>query len=38
MGENEAFSFIRNRAMRERVTMRHIAQQIIDGELRPDAD
>ena len=38
LGENEAFSFIRNRAMRDRVTMRQIAQQIIEGQLRPDGD
>ena len=36
LGENEAFSFIRNRAMRDRVTMRQVAQQIIEGQLRPD--
>lgn len=37
MGENEAFSFIRNRAMHDRVTMRIVAEQIINGELRPES-
>ena len=33
--EADAFSFIQKTAMRERVTMRVIAQRIIDGELAP---
>jgi len=35
MKEAQAFSFIQKTAMRERQTMRDIAQQIIDGVLRP---
>ena len=35
--EAAAFSFIQKTAMRERKTMRDISQQIIDGELTPDA-
>lgn len=37
MSENDAFSFIRSTAMRERKTMREIGRQIIDGDLRPEA-
>jgi AmiR/NasT family two-component response regulator len=33
--ENDAFSFIQKTAMRERTTMRSVAQQIIDGGLKP---
>ena len=35
MGESEAFGFIQRRAMSERVTMRAIAQRIIDGDIKP---
>ena len=35
MKENEAFRFIQKTAMRERKTMREIAQAVIDGTLRP---
>ena len=35
MSENDAFTFIRTAAMRDRVTMREIAKRIIDGELKP---
>lgn len=35
MSEGEAFSFIQKTAMRERATMKEIAQRIIDGDLRP---
>ena len=35
MTENQAFSFIQKTAMRERVTMKVIAQRIIAGELSP---
>ena len=35
LSENDAFSFIQKTAMRERVTMKAIAQRIIDGELHP---
>jgi AmiR/NasT family two-component response regulator len=33
--ENDAFSFIQKTAMRERTTMKSVAQQIIDGGLQP---
>jgi AmiR/NasT family two-component response regulator len=33
--ENDAFSFIQKTAMRERTTMKAVAQQIIDGGLQP---
>ena len=36
MSEAEAFTFIQKTAMRERQTMKEIAQRIIDGELRPE--
>jgi response regulator NasT len=35
MGESEAFGFIQRRAMSERVTMRAVAQRIIDGHIKP---
>ena len=35
MSENDAFNFIQKTAMRERVTMKEIAQRIIAGELKP---
>jgi len=35
LSENDAFSFIQKTAMRERSTMKVIAQQVIDGGLRP---
>jgi AmiR/NasT family two-component response regulator len=35
LGEAAAFTFIQRRAMQERATMRVIAQQVIDGTLRP---
>jgi two-component system, response regulator PdtaR len=35
MGESEAFGFIQRRAMSERVTMRAVAQRIIDGDIKP---
>jgi response regulator NasT len=38
MTESDAFSFIQRTAMRQRVTMRVVAQRILDGELAPDAD
>ncbi len=38
MTENDAFSFIQKTAMRERKTMKAIAQQVIDGELTPPED
>jgi two-component system, response regulator PdtaR len=37
MKEAEAFRFIQTTAMRERKTMREIAQAVIDGTLRPPA-
>ena len=36
MGEGDAFRFIQSRAMSERVTMRAIAQRVIDGDIKPD--
>jgi response regulator NasT len=35
LSESDAFSFIQKTAMRERATMKAIAQRIIDGELHP---
>ncbi len=35
LSEGSAFSFIQQTAMRERVTMKVIAQRVIDGELIP---
>jgi AmiR/NasT family two-component response regulator len=36
MAEAAAFSFIQRNAMRQRVTMRVVAAQVIDGSLRPE--
>jgi response regulator NasT len=36
LSEADAFAFIQKTAMRQRVKMRVIAEQIISGELRPD--
>ena len=36
MSEGDAFSFIQRSAMRDRSTMRVIAQRIIEGDLTPD--
>ena len=33
--EAEAFSFIQRTAMRERLTMRAVAQRLLDGEIQP---
>ena len=38
MTENDAFSFIQRTAMSERTRMRDVAERILDGSLRPDAD
>lgn len=35
MSEGDAFSFIQKTAMRERATMRAVAQQVVDGALAP---
>jgi response regulator NasT len=35
MKENDAFSFIQKSAMTTRTTMREVAQQVIDGGLKP---
>ncbi len=35
MSENDAFRFVQTTAMKSRSQMRDVAQQIIDGELRP---
>ena len=37
MAEAAAFSFIQRNAMRQRVTMRVVASQVVDGSLRPGA-
>jgi AmiR/NasT family two-component response regulator len=37
MAESEAFSWIQRRAMQERKTMRMVAEEIISGDLRPEA-
>lgn len=36
MTENDAFQFIQKTAMSERTRMRDVADQILDGSLRPD--
>jgi len=36
--ENQSFTWIQRTAMRERVKMLEIAQRIIGGDLRPEAD
>ena len=36
LAEGAAFSFIQRNAMRQRVTMRVVASQVIDGTLRPE--
>jgi two-component system, response regulator PdtaR len=36
LAEAAAFSFIQRNAMRQRVTMRVVASQVIDGTLRPE--
>jgi response regulator NasT len=35
LSEAEAFAFIQKTAMRERSTMRDIAQRVLDGDLEP---
>jgi AmiR/NasT family two-component response regulator len=35
MSENEAFTFIQQTAMQNRARMREVAQQIVDGTLKP---
>lgn len=35
LGENDAFTFIRETAMRRRVTLKAISQMIVDGEITP---
>ena len=35
LSENDAFNFIQKTAMRERVTMKQVAERIITGELTP---
>jgi two-component system, response regulator PdtaR len=37
LGEGDAFSFIQKTAMRERLTMKAVAQKVIDGELSPES-
>jgi len=36
MKENDAFTFIRSSAMRQRVNLRDASQQVLDGTLVPD--
>jgi response regulator NasT len=36
--ENRAFTWIRSRAMHDRVTMLEVANRVIVGDLRPDPD
>ncbi len=36
MKEADAFSFIQRHAMQARVTMRVLAQRVVDGEVRPE--
>ena len=36
MKENDAFTFIRSSAMRQRINLREAAQQVLDGTLVPD--
>ncbi len=38
MTESDAFSFIQRTAMSERSRMRDVADRVLDGSLRPDAD
>ena len=38
MNETEAFAFIQRTAMSERTRMRDVADRILDGSLRPDAE
>ena len=38
MTESDAFGFIQRTAMSERTRMRDVADRILDGSLRPDAD
>jgi two-component system, response regulator PdtaR len=38
MTENEAFGFIQRTAMSERIRMRDVAERILAGSLRPDAE
>ncbi len=35
LAESEAFSFIQKTAMKERATMRVVAQRVLDGDLKP---
>jgi len=37
MNESDAFAFIQKTAMHRRHTMKRVAQDIIDGELTPEA-
>ncbi|MCB1003759.1 MAG: response regulator [Acidimicrobiales bacterium] len=36
LSEHDAFSFIQRTAMRERLTMKVVSEQVLAGELRPD--
>ena len=37
LSEADAFTFIRTKAMQQRVTLKQVGQQILDGQLTPDA-
>ena len=37
MSEADSFSFIQKRAMRDRVTMKSVAERILSGELSPES-
>jgi response regulator NasT len=37
MKESDAFSFIQKNAMQQRITMRVLAQRVIDNDIRPEA-
>ncbi|MDH3679837.1 MAG: response regulator [Acidimicrobiia bacterium] len=38
MTEQAAFRFLQQTAMSQRTSMKHIAQAVLDGELRPDTE
>ena len=38
MTEQAAFRYLQQTAMSQRTSMKKIAQSVLDGELRPEAD
>jgi response regulator NasT len=36
MSEQDAFRYLQKTAMSKRTSMKHISQEVIDGNLRPD--